>query len=306
MTSACPKCTAGIDIDVANLSDADYAVTCQECKTRLLISREPFAARAIRKKQEINCARCGGELGHAIHCPGCGQLYPEYFVTETAESRRRKQRQRRWAAIRELNFSFGSASVPASTGGYSPERQQTVVKDSSNAKTLVAVFIGLVLVIALSIGGIKIYKQHQQERKYAFFFTKTLYGIKSGADYSLVISEKIITESKEKGTLRLSAGYEAGLSKIKGVADHCMQELKEPPKKYADANERVQKVYSAYVKLHSTVLAPTGTPQSFSEAVAQSDAEFKSASKELKGNLPDDLAQELKAATTKYKALRDL
>lgn len=305
MTCSCPKCAAKIEFDPTGVPDNGLSIVCQECKKRFLILQEFFVGRAYRRTGEISCANCGSKLGNSLHCPQCSTLYPDYFVVETTEARRKKRK--RSVSLKEFDFSFTSNAARAVTEGYSPQHATGSAASSSSKRSgLILIIAALAIVVASSIIGLNMYKQHKLERKYTAFFTKTLYGMKSGADYCLVVSDKIIKEASEKGMLRISTGDESALSKVKETTDQYFQELKVAPTKFGKANEDVGKLYSAYVKLHSTVLSPTGTPQAFSEAVAQSDADFKRAAKELKGNLSDDLSKELKEATTKYKALRDL
>lgn len=308
MICSCPKCTNEIELDVAEIPEAGKPISCQACKARFEIVRESFAGRASRKAGEIYCIKCGNSLGHTLHCPGCDILYPDYYVVETAEARRQKQRQKRWASIKELNFSFTADTTSIVAGGYSPERSTGVAASPNVTKArrnMIVIVAGLAIVVALTASGVKMYKQHKLERKYAMFFTKTLYTIKSGTDYSLLVSDKTIKQANDKGILRITAEDEASLNKVKGIADQHLQQLKEPPTKYTNANESFGKVYAAYAKLHSTVVAPSGTTQSFSDAVAQYDNNFRQAAKELKANLPEELSQDLKNATVKYKALAD-
>lgn len=316
MTCPCPKCSAPIEQELAQVQEDASPIACPACKAKVLVMRESFARRAYRKSADIRCSECGGELRDSVNCPSCGALYPDYIVADTPEAiRKRKQAAKKYEPFKGLEFSLRPTARGGDTG-YVPHRAESesaaVVPISAGSRNLIMGAIALVIGIAVLAGGVGAYRHYQASRRYAETYTKALYGIKTGVEDSTGVSMKIAEDWKKKqeaGTgvqPRPNADDEARLNKLKGQVDALVQKLQQPPDKFAAANDRLMKLNEIYGKAHTLALAPSGSPQGFSESAAKLQGDFTQAGHELKSALPGPLAEELKKAEQKYRGLRDL
>jgi hypothetical protein len=306
MKCTCPKCKAEIQLDLPPLTEEGTSSPCPECKTRLHVYNESFAARALRKVGEISCLKCGNELGHSIHCPSCGVLYPDYFVVSIGRRRVRKVK-----TIREFRASkAGRSELVAPRPGAAP--LSAAQKPGTNTSKILLITVSLVVLAIVVSLGIRAYQQHNAESQYTANYFRALYCIKTAADRSLKTCAKISVDWK--GNLdagrnvdpHISVQDEADLNKVRGEIEKYMQKLNPPPGKFITANEKLANLNGVYTKLHSLAIAPSGSLQSFTESASKLDSEYKKAAQELKASLPEKLAEELNKAKVKYKGLRDL
>ncbi|MDD2899688.1 MAG: hypothetical protein PHI31_13365, partial [Desulfuromonadaceae bacterium] len=154
MLCVCPKCAEKNEVDLAQMPEQMFAITCANCSQQMHVIRESCACRAKRKSLEINCANCGGLLDHHAHCHSCGKSFPDFFVTVNPDEARSKSRKeffkRTWAAVTDLNVSFTPAfgsKTHAAVSGYSPTRTASVESRNVSRRYIVPVLIGLVAVV---------------------------------------------------------------------------------------------------------------------------------------------------------------
>jgi DNA-directed RNA polymerase subunit RPC12/RpoP len=314
MICSCPKCAAQIDKDLAEIPENGTATQCPQCKSRLLIARESFAKRAYRQAGDINCVKCGNKLGHELHCPACGELYPDYFVTEVPDIARKQARKiiETFKNLKDFSFEWGTSSTTPQPG-YTPQRRALVITPKSAGKPRKVIWsvASLIVVVALVAIGVWHYKQQKAEQIYAANFVKVLYIVKTGTDQSLAACEKISGDWKTKMAEgrsivpRLSAEDDSDLSNIAQELDKRKVGINLPPKKFATAYEKLEKLNGIFAKARALAMAPPGSPSSLSESANKLAGEFKAASQELKAGLSTELAAELAKGRTKYRGLRE-
>lgn len=313
MTYSCPKCTAEIEFDLAQIPEEGTSSSCPQCNARFDLLRESFAGRALRKSGHLNCIKCGNRLGYTIHCRGCGAVYPDYLIAEPPDARRRRQARKRWESLKGFDFSFTSSQ--AASTGYSPQAQTAAISATNGAnqtKKIIVAVMSVVVLIGVLVGGITKYKEYLAEKAYTESFFKALYCIKSGNDLSLTTCTKIATDMKTKlDSGRVVTPYTppedaAQLNKLKASTDKLMQQLKEPPPKLQKVNSSLTALNSAYTQAHVLAVAPPPLPlPAYIEASAKADSEFKRVAQEFKASLPQNLSKKLQQAKIKYKILKD-
>lgn len=315
MTCPCPKCTAPIDQDLTQLQDGAAPVSCPSCKAKVLIQRESFARRAYRRSSQISCASCGNTLGNSLNCPSCGTLYPDYIVADTPDAVRRRQRAgSKWEPFKGVEFSLrptrrndGSSYVPNYTAA-------TAAHDEAAAhrtRSLVVGAVALVLGLAVLAGGVNAYSKHQKTQRYAASFVGALFNLKTGMDMSAEVSRRMAEDWKKKqdtgggAQSQLLVEEEARLTKVKGEVEKSMLKL-QPPAKFVEAHEQLQKLNGIYARTHALAVAPAGSPAESSAAVVKLQDEFMKVARGLKAGLPPELAESLKKGQARYIKLRDL
>jgi hypothetical protein len=307
MKCTCPKCNIKIQLDLPHVPEEGASSTCTECKSRFLVYKESFAGRALRKTGEVSCSHCGNELGPYVHCPACGVLFPDYYVAQAGLKRAPKKREA--ASLKEsFSFSLGGGKSEASKPGHG---DYTFAQQSSEkSPKSILMIISFVVLAVLLAGGISVFNAHKKERQFSSNFVQALYGIKSGTDMGLKKCQKISAEWKAKQDAgqavipRISAEDEADMNTVKGEIDTIMQQLNQPPKKYVTANEKLAALYGAYQKTYALTLAPSGSVQSFNDSVAKLDNDFNRAAQDLKTSLPEELKEDIRRATSRFKGLK--
>lgn len=305
MKCTCPKCSAKVELDL-DLSSVPAGGThgrCPQCSARFPISKETFASRAVRKAEETTCAHCGNPLAHSTFCPACGQLFPDYFVAGA-----KVQRQQ----AKSMSESFGifgriSFSGKAKKKTYVAHQKSTQKSVKSKVTTLVVVIV----VIAAAVTAATLYNIRRAEQLFARNYFRAVTVTKYGMDVSLQTCAKMAADWKAKRDAgqniepKSSADDQARLAKAKDSAERSLATLANPPKKFITARDKLVKLNDVYKKANSLALAPSGSPQEYSDAATKVDAEFKQAAQDLKANLPPALTEELTAAKAKYRELKD-
>jgi hypothetical protein len=296
MKCSCPKCSANVDIDFQLIPDKGTYIKCTECKRRFWIHREYFAGRALRKRGEIYCAKCGEELNHTIACPACRALYPDFFVVQA-----KKTVPRRLPAVK---LSFALPKVHSSRPRHKRSSAISPKPGAKMPKSLKRLVSAAAVVVLVIFGGY-LYYQTTLENEYSRNFVKALYAIKTGRDISHETSEKIISSGQDFG-LRINAEDEARLNKVKSSADKLMKRINNPPGKYTKANEKLVKLYNIYSEMNTFMTSHPKTLQSFKNSSNKLENDFAEGVKDMKANLPQKLSEGIRTAKVRYKNLRDI
>jgi hypothetical protein len=300
MNCTCPKCKASTHIDHSEITEKGIDRICDACKSRFWLYRESFGGRALKKRGEIFCATCGGELDRSIACPSCGILYPEYvFAQATKAVPKRTVHVRSTYYIRRR-----PARKPL------PKKTVTQKKPVKKLKIVNKYTISAAILAVLTLVGSVVYSKYQAVKEYSANYTKVLYGIKTGTDLSLKPFEKIASSSASSFSPldpapSLSSNEQSRLNTIKAQIDKNMKKTENPPKKFVSAKENLNKLYGVYVKIHALALQSSGSIRDSLESAENLKTEFKKSSRELKSALPKQLSDELENARAKYRNLRD-
>lgn len=300
MNCTCPKCKASTHIDHSEITEKGIDRICDACKSRFWLYRESFGGRALKKRGEIFCATCGGELDRSIACPSCGILYPEYvFAQATKAVPKRTVHVRSTYYIRRR-----PARKPL------PKKTVTPKKPVKKLKIVNKYTISAAILAVLTLVGSVVYSKYQAVKEYSANYTKVLYGIKTGTDLSLKPFEKIASSSASSFSPldpapSLSSNEQSRLNTIKTQIDKNMKKTENPPEKFVSAKENLNKLYGVYVKIHALALQSSGSIRDSLESAENLKTEFKKSSGELKSALPKQLSDELENARAKYRNLRD-
>lgn len=300
MNCTCPKCKASTHIDHSEITEKGIDRICDACKSRFWLYRESFGGRALKKRGEIFCATCGGELDRSIACPSCGILYPEYvFAQATKAVPKRTVHVRSTYYIRRR-----PARKPL------PKKTVTQKKPVKKLKIVNKYTISAAILAVLTLVGSVVYSKYQAVKEYSANYTKVLYGIKTGTDLSLKPFEKIASSSASSFSPldpapSLSSNEQSRLNTIKTQIDKNMKKTENPPEKFVSAKENLNKLYGVYVKIHALALQSSGSIRDSLESAENLKTEFKKSSGELKSALPKQLSDELENARAKYRNLRD-
>jgi hypothetical protein len=177
---------------------------------------------------------------------------------------------------------------------------------------LLAVVGMLLLVMVLLVSGGVAYRNYKKEQQYVADYVRALYGIKSGADFTLAISTRVAEEWKaamDTGrtyTPKLKVDEEARLVSIKNKVDRVMQKIEMPPEKFTAAKDTLTKLYAQYGTAQKLVLTPPGTLAAFVDSAGKTDKNIKQGLQEVKSTMPAELAEEFKNGQAKYRNLRDM
>ncbi len=306
MICACPKCAARNEVDLAEIPEGGTTTNCAACKARFLITRESIAHRAYRKAEDAHCAKCGNDLGSSLHCPSCGELYPDYFVAEAPDVARKKIRKiaDAFSSLKDLSFEWGAK--PKGVSGYASKAKSVTPVSREKSRKFAMIAAGVMLLVAVVASGGWFYLQHKAQQQYAENYIKALYGVKSGMEYGLTACSKISEEMNSRGNARISPEDEIKMSKVKDEVDKIMQKLNNPPGKFDQANDKLMKLYEIYKSIHTLAISPTGSPARISGVASKAESEFRQGTQELKNSLPEELSAALKRGKSKYRGLRDL
>jgi hypothetical protein len=300
MICSCPKCKAPANIDHSEIPENGIDKVCDTCRSRFWLYRESFGGRALKKRGEIFCATCGGELDRSIACPSCGILYPTYVFAQAT-----KAVPKRTVHVRSTYYIRRRPTrKPVHKKALAPQKPVKKLK-IVNKYTISAALLAVVI-----IAGAVIYSKVKSAKEYSASYTKVLYGIKTGTDISLKPFEKIASSSASSfspldPTPSLSSNEQSRLNAIKAQVDKSMKKTDNPPEKFALAKENLNKLYGVYMKIHTMALQPSGSIRGYMESAEKLKSEFKKSSQELKSSLPKQLSDELENARAKYRGLRD-
>jgi len=311
---SCPKCSARIELDLTQIVEVTTTNLCSECKSRYVLTRESFARRASRKAGEINCAQCGGLLDHSQYCPSCKALYPDYYAAEFPNAAKKRARQNRdlFGGLKSFSFEWRSSSVPSVD--YTPVLMDSEPWQESSGwkKKNIVTGVSAVVIVALIALGVSFYTHVKAKKQYAASYVMALYGIKTGTDLSIKLCSKLSADWSAKSSSgqtappRITVDDENQLNKVKTQADKYLQKLNDPPQAFAEATEKLTKINSIFLKLHTAALNPSDTLTNFADQTKKTENDFKVATADLKKNLPKELSAELELAKSKYRGLKDL
>lgn len=321
MECTCPKCSEKTEIDLALMPENGFVAACSSCNKQIHITRESCACRVKRKSFKISCANCGKLLDQQPHCHSCGTIFPDYFVIFDPSEASRKARSEffsnKWAAIKDLKFSFKSArkgSSQEAAAGYSPQSRTSNTKTTSSglsSRKFTIPAIILVVVAVLIGGGVFAYNSHRSTQIYAENYFKALYCIKTGVDNNINTCTLLKTEwesaarSGQKFSPNFSNKDEVKSAKLRSEVEKYLQKIAEPPKKFSQANESLTKIKSIYLESESLIQSKPGSSQELTTSIDNLSKKMNVASQELKSNLPDSLKKELEISKLKYRGMSD-
>lgn len=300
MNCTCPKCKASTHIDHTEITEKGTDRICEVCKSRFWLYRESFGGRALKKRGEIFCAACGGELDRSIACPSCGILYPEYIFAQAT-----KAVPKRTVHVRSTYYI---RRRPARTP--LPKKAAAPKKPARKLKITNPYIISAAILAVVTLAGAAFYSSHKAAREYSENYVKALYGIKTGIDIGLKPFEKIASSSAGSFSPpppapSLGSKEQSRLKTIKRQVDTYMKKTDNPPKKFASAKESLNKLYGVYTKIHAFALQPPSSVGDSQESAENLKTEFKKSSRELTAGLPKQLSDALENARAKYRNLRD-
>ena len=320
MECVCPKCAQKTEVDLALMSENGFITTCESCKKEIHVIRESCACRAKRKSGEINCVNCGKLLDHHAHCHSCAKPFPDYFVTVDPDAARSKARseffQKKWAAIRDLDFSFNAfgRSPKDAVSGYSPaSKTVSAAKGTSGLLTrkYAVLAVSLIVAVALAAGGSFAYNSYKAGQVYAENYIKALYCIKTGVDTNIKTSATMKTEwesaalSGRSVAPSISGKDEAKAVKLRGEVDKYLQKISEPPKKFSEANNSLMEIHKIYLETEALIVSKPNSLRELGSSIDGLDKKMSQSVLALKSTLPDSLKQELANAQVKYRGLKD-
>lgn len=315
----CLKCAATNEVGIYQISDDGFTTKCFSCKNSIEIVRDSYAKRAGQLSRELFCVKCGHALGHHMVCRSCGLLFPDYFVVVNHAEARRQAKSRRSARFRQVFTDFWASLKPGPSKDkqdvYAPARAAGIAARKPSALSrggLRKALAGVLIVVIVAAGGLFYYRQYEAEQKYAKDYVKALYGIKVAEEESLKACARISEDWKATAASsvnfvpRINLDADVKAQKIKAVVDKTMQQLQNPPAKYAEANAKLVALNGIYARLYALKGAPKGTLDGFQSAAAKADNAFKQATSELKASMPEKLSKELDTAKLRYSGLAGL
>jgi len=299
MICQCPKCDAKTQLDLSHIPDEGTSAKCPECKTRFWISKESFARRAIKKDGKAFCYYCNNELNNYLDCPTCGVMYPDYCIVQTSKPVKRKKRK----TSAPISFSLGS------------QRRTRVgeprVSAQRSPKTLLVTIIILALFAVLAVAvGVPYFNKRVQQQYFAGYF-RALSGVKLAADQSFKECAAAAAATRARmgvgqgSDVQVNSDVKFRLNAAKNDVDALMKKVPTPPEKFVKSNENLNRLYGIYTKSYDLATSPAGNVQTFSDASARLEADFRQASQELKTGFPPELADAYQKALPKIKALKD-
>ncbi len=311
MNCTCPKCSSNIPLELETVPEEGVFVKCSGCNGSFQVVRESFAGRALRRSGEIFCVHCGKGIGASICCTGCGAIYPDYFVVESATAAG-KQAKKLLARLNVFKgISLGRTKQETVSVAYTPGSTAAGAKAGGRRMSPVVLALFALIVVALLAGGGVFYYQQQKEADYADLYIKALYGVKAGTDFNLKYCAKIAADwkkSMEGGQAampRLTPAEQALLRSSRTEVDKRLQSADNPPEKFAKNNDALKKLYEVYKKSYTLVSAPADNLTTYTDSASKLTAEFAKAGQELKTGLPDKLSDALAKGKQKYRELKE-
>lgn len=295
MKCVCPKCSALLSENLSLIDEKGKSGKCSECSGSYWIHRESFILRGYTVRGLRHCAGCGEELGESTYCPGCGTLYPDYCIVHSKKPVPR--------AVMKESFSL-SLSLPVAAGKSSSKGKKDVLtslsddtgRSSDIRSQLIKVGGVIALFAVIAVIGF-LYIQDRAESKFSKSFVVVLYGIKSGTDQCLKLSELLAN-----GT-RLSDKDIALLKSVKAENAAALQLLSTPPEKFAEAQSRLVKLAGTYEKLNNLCIN-SGPSLTVAATANDLETQFNAQAKELRGALHPKLIAELKEKSSRLTSLQ--
>ncbi|HBG04228.1 MAG: hypothetical protein A2075_17135 [Geobacteraceae bacterium GWC2_58_44] len=316
MKCTCPKCRGKIELDLPEVTEEGTSASCPACKAHFTVRRESFGGRALRKSGEISCAYCGNELGPQMHCPTCGQPFPEYLVAALGRKKARakgpkiKIKSSPFKKYDKMTSQLPTLDSAMAQEGLAASKQQGLVAAGPPKKIVIAAVV--LVLVALIAAGAGFYSKKKAETAYMKNFARATYGIQVGADMSRRVCQKVAAEWKvgiEAGrhlAPRPGIDEEKELNSIKTKLDSIKSKCSREPEKFKDCNQKLAKMEATYHKMQALALAPGNSLPGFTDSLNRIEVEYKQATNEFKTGLPDELMEELHSAAKKYRELRPL
>ncbi len=313
---SCPTCGADVETQPTD-ADQPLAATCPACNSALSVIRESSANRVRRRSRKLNCANCGSLLDHHSHCTSCGTLFPDYHVAVKPEEVLRKARTQRLSDVRQslarfnISLYFDFFRKPGQEQRKRRPEPAAVSSKSLLTPHVQRLLISLLIVTVL-VGGLSYaFRVHMKQQQFAKSYTKAIYSMKTGADFNQKVCNRIVTEWKT--ALETGAAFSPGQNdeekartdKIRGEVAKIMGQLDNPPKKFAQAHQKLIQLRGAYQKTTDLIASPPETLQAFTASVDQAESGFRTAAQDLKGSMPDALKEELERAKQKYRGMKE-
>lgn len=294
MKCPCPKCDATIEIPEQKISANASSQNCPDCKEKYWFRQEKFMLRGYRKQGRLYCCDCGGELGSDLLCLSCGSLCPDYCVVQSPRFVSHKQQ--------KAGYRFSLPQRSKSTAKATP----TAKAAQPQAGKSWLVYPVLAVLALVLVGGLsKVYLDHKAHQEYAKNFIVALYGVKSGTDLNLGLIDNISSTWQQN----LGAGGIAPrpsqkdldkLTVVKKRISQAMETLNESPEKFVEARTQLIRLHGVYEQIYALNISNPDSLDEYTVSVDKLKASFSKAADELKGAMPEELSNELKASVAKY------
>lgn len=294
MKCSCPKCSALLTENLSDVPEKGRSGKCSECGGSYWIHRESFMLRCYAIVGERYCDNCGETLGQSTYCPGCGTLYPDYCVVHTKKPPQRVFEKKSFSLGLSSPGSVGKSAAPA----FMKEGRGISRGNGSSdlRRQLLMVGAGIALLAVIAVLALT-YMRSRAEEKFIEEFVVALYGVKSGTDQCIKMSEILANGN------RLVDGDLAQLKSVKAEIVAAIQALPSPPEKFSAAHSRLGNLSSTYEKLY-TLCVTSGPSAEIATAAGALEAKFNTQAKELKRDLPPPLLTELINKSSRYKNLQ--
>lgn len=242
------------------------------------------------------CKGCGNEAGASKFCPACGADLREKTAGEAKQS---------FCAECGERLPAGAKFCPACAHPVSNEKEAAPVKKSGGGKK--AIVIALLAVVVIAMGcliGAEVYRESKaadtrtyEENLYRLFYqtgvgaseAETMGNLTRSVWYNAIW--KIQDASTDPYTRpdgrfvddfndalanlvsdRSFGGKTQWLMENQQQAADAMKALKNPPEGYEEAYNAAKECFDAYWELTNLVINPTGSYNTFSEALNDRDA----------------------------------
>lgn len=295
MKCVCPKCSALLSEKTSLVDEKGKSGKCSECSGSYWIHRESFILRCYTVRGERYCAGCGEELGESTYCPGCGTLYPDYCIVHSKKPVPRAAMKKSFSLNLSLSGGAGKASSKEKKESLT-SLSDNVVRSNDLRSQLIKVGGVIALLAVIAVIGY-LYMQDRAESKFSKNFVAVLYGIKSGTDQCLKLSELLANGTP------LSDKDIALLKSVKAENAAALQILSTPPEKFAEAQSRLVQLAATYEKLNN--LCINSGPSTTVAATADNlETQFNAQAKDLRSALHPKLLAELKEKSSRLTSLQ--
>lgn len=322
MNCRCPKCSAPMEFNAEESTDAGLQRNCPSCRISLVIVRESFSCRASRPTEEIVCSRCGSELGKEPFCSNCGTPFPDYYLAEdyrrhVKRVRARTRREFRLPAVtfdlfsrrRQERLKSITSSGLTHEGSIDLARQERAVDAREVTSRPLSRFILWALIVILAAaalgGGYYVYRQKEKEKEFASLTMKALYRVKAGKDMAADACSTLVSSFPTSGSLKLSPPEQKRIMNAGTEIDRTLAALNAPSKQYEPAMEHLRKMNQAGVRYRSLALAPPPTIEALAEEMKRLEQEFSTSATSFKNSLPERMRGNLEEARRVYRPLQN-
>lgn len=273
MQLVCPKCGFSHRLRTLHCLIRPVTITCRNCATRYLVNWK------IRLPQDsaIICSWCAKKQADSPRCTYCGHPFYDYSPAKWEQA------------------GHGPSQIKTGSANFAVLRSKPV------RFRIITLCLVLLSIVALLSGASR--NRKNAERQYLTSFVLAVYGIKSGVDLcSRTYGDAIDEWKKGKGSdlPEISSEEKEDMATVKGEVDQVMRKLEHPPEKYAQLSTKLQSMYGSYLKLNDLANAPSGRLATFESRVEEARDSFSGEIADLKSNMPEQLAAELKRSGTKY------